>query len=52
MMNIGNKKYGPQTWDLLELKAKQPCKWGTLEMEALIEHYKREVEKIKKEKGI
>lgn len=46
-----NKRYGPQTWDLMLLKSRQRFSWGQFEVDALTEHYKREVEKLMKNKN-
>lgn len=51
MINI-DKKYGAGTWDKLQVAARQVCKRGQFEYDVMIEHYKKEVEKLKKEKGI
>lgn len=42
-----DKRYGPGTWDLLELISRKPSKWGVFELEQLTIHYKKEVEKLK-----
>lgn len=46
-----NKKYGPQTWELLEIKSKGVCKWGDFEIKALARHYQQEAEKLAKARG-
>jgi hypothetical protein len=46
-----NKKYGPQAWDLLELKSRQPSHWTQFEIDAFTEHYKKEVRKLAKGKN-
>jgi hypothetical protein len=45
-----NKKYGPNTWDLLEACKRELCHWTQFEVDALTEHYKREVKKLAKGK--
>lgn len=47
-----NKKYGPKTWDELTIKKNQVCKRGKLEIDVMTEYYKKEVLKLKKEKGL
>lgn len=46
------KKIGQQAFDLLTLRAHSTKKWSSFEKTALINHYKVEVEKLKKEKGL
>ena len=46
------KKIGQERFDLLAWEAKQPKKWTEFELRALIDHYKREVKKLKQEKGL
>jgi hypothetical protein len=41
-----NKKYGPETWNILLIKSKQTCHWSEFEIKALTEHYKREVKRL------
>lgn len=41
-----DKKYGPNTWDLMELKSRTPSKWGIFEYETLIKHYKSKLEEM------
>lgn len=45
-------KYGSGTWDKLEVLSRTTCKRGSFEMSALYHHYKKEVEKLKQEKGL
>jgi hypothetical protein len=45
-----NKKYGPQTWELLEIAARKYVKWSQFEIDALEKYYKKEVEILKSEK--
>ena len=47
-----NKKYGPKIWDELTIKKNQVCKRGQLEIDVMTEYYKKEVLKLKKEKGL
>lgn len=46
-----NRRYGPYTWELMELAAKKPKKYTRFELEALTEHYKREADKLRAVKG-
>lgn len=47
------KEIGEQRVNLIEARARQEtCKYSEFELKALIEHYKKEVERIAKEKGI
>ena len=46
------KRYGKGTWDELVLKSRQVCKRGKVEIEVMTEYYKKEVAKLKKEKGL
>lgn len=45
-----NKRYGENTWDLLELAKRKPCKWSQFEIDALTVYYRKQVERLKKEK--
>jgi hypothetical protein len=42
-----NRRYGAHTWELMLFASKQPKKWTVFELEALIQHYNREVDKLK-----
>lgn len=46
-----NKLYGPQTWDLLELKARQPCKWGKFEFGQMKTYYEQQIKELLKTKN-
>lgn len=47
------KQIGEQRVNLIEARARQEtCKYGEFELNTLIHHYKNEVERIAKEKGI
>lgn len=47
------KEIGEQRVNLIEARARQEtCKYGEFELQALITHYKKELEKISEEKGI
>jgi hypothetical protein len=41
-----NERYGQQTWDLLEIKSKSICKWSRFEVEALTNHYRKEIKRL------
>lgn len=43
-----NKRYGENTWELMEMASKKVCKFSKFEYDLLIEHYKKEVERLKK----
>lgn len=44
------KRYGEGTWQKLYIKSKQVCKRGQAEIDVMTAYYKKEVEKLKKEK--
>lgn len=41
-----DKKYGPGTWDMLELASRQPCKRTAFEIHHLTIHYKNLVKQL------
>ncbi len=47
-----NKKYGPQTWEKLEVMSRTTCKRDKFEIEVMTEYYKKEVIKLRKQKGL
>jgi hypothetical protein len=47
-----DKRYGPGTWDKLEIMSRSVCKRGKFEIDVMTKHYRELVEKIKKEKGL
>ena|SRR5688572_24284643 len=47
-----NKRYGPQTWEKLEVMSRTTCKRGQFEIDVMTAHYKKEVEKLRKLKGL
>lgn len=47
-----DKKYGAGTWDLMEVMARQPYRWGKFEIDTLTEHYKKLVAELKTTKNI
>jgi hypothetical protein len=47
-----NKRYGANTWISLELQKRQKFTWSGFEIEALTEHYKKEVHSLLKQKNL
>lgn len=47
-----DEKYGPGTWDKLQLASRSVCKHGKFEYDIMINHYKKEVSRLKLEKGL
>jgi hypothetical protein len=47
-----DKRYGAGTWNKLEVMARQICKRGQFEIEMMTEHYKREAQKLSKQKNL
>jgi hypothetical protein len=47
-----NKRYGPQTWEKLEVMSRTTCKRGQFEIEVLTKYYKEQVIKLRKEKNL
>lgn len=47
-----NKKYGPQTWEKMEIASKKPADWTTGLLQNNILHYTQEVEILKRDKGM
>ena len=47
-----NKRYGAYTWDLMEMESKKRFTWSAFEIEALTEHYKKEVHSLLKQKNL
>lgn len=47
-----NRRYGPNTWDLMLLKSKQKVKWGRWEYQQLIAHYQTKVAELKQQRKI
>ena len=47
-----NKKYGSGTAEKLLVMSRQTCKRAKFEIDALTEHYKKEIERLKNEKGL
>ena len=46
------KRYGQGTWNKLEVASRQLCKRGKFEIEQMTEYYKKEVDKLKKQKNL
>lgn len=47
-----DKKYGAGTWDKMEVMSRATCKRGKFEIDIMTEHYRKEVKRLKLEKGI
>jgi hypothetical protein len=47
-----NEKYGPQTWEKLEVMSRTTCKRDKFEIDVMTSYYKKEVEKLRKLKGL
>lgn len=47
-----NKRYGPQTWDLLNIQKRQVSKWSQFEFDQLEKYYTGLVVQMKKEKNL
>lgn len=47
-----DKKYGPGTWDMMELKSRMKTKLGAFEFKTMEFYYKQEVEKLKASKNL
>jgi hypothetical protein len=41
-----NKRYGEGTWELMELSAKKPAKWGQFEIDQLEKYYKQKLNEM------
>lgn len=46
-----NELYGPNTWELLELAARQPSKRSQFEIDVLTKHYSEQVKILKSKKA-
>lgn len=47
-----DKKYGPGTWDFLELTSRMRVKYGPFEIKTMIFYYKAEIEKLRAAKNL
>ena len=47
-----NKRYGPQTWEKLEVMSRMTCKRDQYEINVMTEFYKKEVQKLRKLKHL
>ena len=47
-----DERYGPGTWDALEVKSRMTCKRGKFEIDTMTEYYRQEVKKLKQLKGL
>ncbi len=45
-----DKRYGPGTWDLMDLAARKPSRVGQFEIDMLTRHYKEKVDLLRKQK--
>jgi hypothetical protein len=43
-----NKRYGPNTWELMDLKSRQVSKMGQFEIDALTEYYKNKIKELER----
>lgn len=42
-----NEKYGPGTWDLLELASRKAKKWSQFEIDQMEKYYKEKIKKVR-----
>lgn len=47
-----NKKYGPQTWEKMQIAAKHTVKWSAWLLQNNIDHYTQKVAELKSERGM
>lgn len=47
-----NKKYGPQTWEKLEVMSRMTCKRDQFEIDIMTTHYKKLVLELRKQKHL
>lgn len=47
-----NKRYGPQTWEKLEVMSRMTCKRDQFEIEVMTKHYKKLVDELRKTKHL
>lgn len=47
-----NKRYGPGTWDSIEMLSRTVCKFGAFEIATMTFHYKEEIKKLKAAKNL
>lgn len=47
-----NKRYGPQTWEKLEVMSRMTCKRDQFEIDVMTGHYKKLVLELRKSKGL
>lgn len=47
-----DKRYGPGTWDQMEILARKPLKLGQFEVDIFVKHYAKEVARLKQAKGL
>ena len=47
-----DKRYGHGTWDKMEIASRTVCKRSVFEIKVMTEYYKKEVARLKQEKGL
>jgi hypothetical protein len=47
-----NKRYGPGTWEKLEVMSRTTCKRGQFEIDVMTKYYSDKVKEIRKLKGL
>lgn len=47
-----NKRYGPQTWEKLEVMSRMTCKRDKFEIEVMTAHYKKLADELRKKKHL
>lgn len=47
-----NKRYGPQTWEKLEIMSRMTCRRDQFEIDVMTKHYKKLVDELRKQKGL
>src|SRR5688572_3400222 len=47
-----NKKYGPQTWEKLEVMSRMTCKRDQFEIDIMTKHYQQLAKELRKQKGL
>lgn len=47
-----NKKYGPQTWEKLEVMSRMTCKRDWFEIQVMTKYYQEKVKELRKQKHL
>lgn len=47
-----NKRYGPQTWEKLEVMSRMTCRRDQFEIQVLTKYYSEKVKELRKQKGL